>query len=59
MQILKNYIRPYNVIQTIIKKGKISRVYCEIQRRKKMYLEKLVNQYINSLQNNDKPQEDQ
>lgn len=59
MQIFKIYIQPYNMIHTIIKKGKISRVFCEIQRRKKIYLEKLVNQYINNLQNENKTQEDQ
>lgn len=59
MQILKTNIRPYHMIQTILKKGKISSVLCEIQRRKKMYLEKLVNQYINDLPNNTKTQEDQ
>lgn len=59
MQILNTHIRPYNMIQSILKIGKISSILSEIQRRKKIYLEKLVNQYINNLQNTDKTQEDQ
>lgn len=59
MQIFKTFRQPYNMIQTIIRKGKVSRVLCDIQRRKKLYLEKLVNQYINNLQNDAKTQEEQ